>query len=59
MTPSPQTVVTIKVSVDRLNIILEALGNQPFIRVADTINDLRMQATIQLAEVPAETKKED
>ena len=51
--------VTIKVSVDRLNIILEALGNQPFIRVAETINDLRMQATIQLAEIPAETKKED
>ena len=53
--------VTITVSVDRLNVILEALGNQPFVRVVDTINDLRMQATVQLAqaETPAEPKKED
>jgi len=51
-------VINITVPIERLNIILEALGSQPFIRVVDTINDLRAQATAQLAQVNTQQPEE-
>ncbi len=47
--PEGQQTVTLTLTLDKLNVVLESLGAQPFVRVADTINDLRMQATVQLA----------
>lgn len=35
-------------SVDDVNVVLEALGNQPFVKVNDVINAIRVQAIDQM-----------
>lgn len=41
--------ITLKLSVGQINLILEALGNQPYLRVYELIELLQTQAQAQLS----------
>ncbi|MCA9539034.1 MAG: hypothetical protein KC620_09095 [Myxococcales bacterium] len=41
--------LTLKLSLEEINLILEALGTQPYIRVHETIARIQQQARAQLA----------
>ena len=47
--------ITLKLSVGQINLILEALGNQPYLRVYELIELLQTQAQTQLSEPEPET----
>jgi hypothetical protein len=55
---NPQQEITIKLTVEQVNAILDALGEMPFKRSAPVIDAVRSQAIAQLqpanAPVPAE-----
>lgn len=40
--------VTLNLTVDEANLILESLGNQPFVRVHDLVYKIKSQAQAQL-----------
>jgi hypothetical protein len=42
--------ITLKLTVGQVNLILEALGGQPYLRVYELIEQLQHQAQAQLAE---------
>lgn len=50
--------INLKVSMDEANLILEALGNQPFVKVYSLIGKIQEQAAAQMKqeEPPKETK---
>ena len=45
--------ITLKVNTDEANLILEALGNLPFVRVYALIGRIQQQASAQLGNGPA------
>ena len=45
--------ITLKVNTDEANLILEALGNLPFVRVYALIGRIQQQAATQLGNDPA------
>jgi hypothetical protein len=48
--------MTLNLTVDQVNIILNALGNAPYIQVVSVIADIKRQAEAQLnPEPPAQT----
>lgn len=46
--------IKLKLSVDEVNLVLEALGNMPYVRVYELVNKLKEQAYIQLNESPTD-----
>ena len=54
----PNTKINLTITVSQLNFILQALSQRPFHEVADAINDLRMQATVSLAQANAPKQPE-
>ncbi len=46
--------ITLKLSVGQINLILEALGNQPYLRVYELIELLQTQAQAQLSKAEPE-----
>ena len=64
MKPDGNTVITIQMTVDTANVILGALGTQPYDRVSSVVNLIRDQATAQISAmvqpelIPAEGNNE-
>jgi hypothetical protein len=52
------TPIQLSLTLDETNILLEALGQLPYVRVYSLINKIQQQATVSLKdEAPAETEK--
>lgn len=56
--------ITLEFTVEEVDVVLGALGNEPFVKVADLINKIRAQAVpqwqaIQEAQNPTPPSKED
>jgi hypothetical protein len=45
--------ITLTMTVDQINVILNALGQRPFVEVADLIAKIKMDAEQQLGQKPA------
>ena len=56
--------ITLKLTADQIDVVLSALGDQPFVKVHELINQIRAQAVpqwedMQKALAPDENKKEE
>ncbi len=51
--------VTLKLNVQELQTVLQALGNLPYIQVEELIGNLQMQATPQLQSMNGTSRSED
>lgn len=45
--------LNVQLTIDELNVILESLGSQPYLRVYELIAKLHQQAQVQLQQEPA------
>lgn len=45
--------LNIQLTIDELNVIIESLGGQPYVRVYDLIGNIQQQATEQLSATAA------
>lgn len=50
--------ITLTMTVEQINAILNALGQRPFVEVADLIAKIKMDAETQLAPKPTEPDEE-
>lgn len=46
--------INLKLTLDEVNIILEALGQQPYVKVSQLIGNIQQQATAQLERATGE-----
>ena len=53
MSNGTKTTITLSLSIDQTNLVLEALGALPFARVFELIGSIQGQAKRQLEEAPA------
>lgn len=45
--------IKIELTIDEANVVLAALGQQPYLKVADLINKIQGQGAAQLQQVPS------
>ncbi len=51
--------ITLELPVEEINLILEALGNLPFVRVHEQISKIHQQAAPQVTKAAAKSDSED
>lgn len=44
--------ITIKLTVEKWNVVMQSLGNMPFAQVAELINEIKTQAGEQMQSTP-------